>query len=155
MTNLYTLIKNNYDKLFQLISTDAELLSHVNKNNFYRDIAYFGDTTWPDGIAILDPVIQKGEQSFGLETYILTYDIEVYTKQLPHDQSRDMLMKMMDRIVELCDIKTNASLSDTCTFMKVLNANPRPKRGLSVSGKTSRRRGEIRIQAHLSIALTT
>ena len=155
MTTLQTTIDNNYDQLFSLISSDTEMLGYVSKNNFYRDQAYFGDTNWPDGIAILDPIVQPAEDGFGLQTFLLTYDIYFYTKQLPHEQSRDILLKMMSRVNELLSLRTNRDLNSTCTYANVILSNPRPKRGLLVSGKTSRRMGEMKIQTHISVELTS
>jgi hypothetical protein len=102
-------------------------------------------------VSILDPIITWGEQSFGLTGYTLTYNIHVYTKQLPADQSRDMLNKIMHRIIELCDLKTNTDLTGTCTQMDVIHANPNKK--MLVSGKTVRRMGEIRVQTLLTLQL--
>jgi hypothetical protein len=155
MTALHTAIDNNYDKLFDLLSDDNELKSHVGTNNFHRDEAAFLDTNWPMGIAVLDPQVIKDQGAFGLDGYILNYKIQVYTRQLSLNQSREILNKMMFRIAELCDLKTNTDLSGTCTYMNVVNINPRPKHGMLVSGKTARRKGEIDVQTHIQLQLTS
>lgn len=153
ISTLHTAVDANYNALYNLLRDDTELQKLVMKKDFIRDDVILAEKQWPNSIAVTEPTILKDEGSFGLDGYILTYNIHIFVKQLQFRQCRDIMNQLMYRVIELCDKKTNTSLNDTCTYMQVIYANPSPKKGKMISGTSMRRIGQVQVQTHIQVQL--